>query len=273
MSTEHWRWNVNAAWENFCAMCEEAHHGREARHEFDRYKHLRSCLIFGSMALEAFINEQMRQYLENVGTPEEQIYKCLRRPRLQSKINEWPAKFGNGVLQLDPGHSELFALFDDFYDLRNSLVHPKERDHSIHRRLDDLDPAGVVEAVRTTIVLIAVAIPKPFPYWALGWNFVGFNFDNTHPVLLDVAQFRHSFARLGLITPNTAWLYDEANRWTEENMKSANDFRCLKAQLDALPIDIEPWFELIPGMGSPPRLTKRWWDHELIASTIPRDCR
>ena len=106
MSTEYWRWNVNAAWENFCAMYEEAYQAQEARHAFDRYKHLRSCLPFGSIALEAFINEQMRRYLENVGTPEEQIYKRLRWERLQSKINEWPAEFGNGVLELDPGHPE-----------------------------------------------------------------------------------------------------------------------------------------------------------------------
>ena len=105
-------------------MYEDAYHAREARHEFDRYKHLWSCLTFGSITLEAFINEQMRRYLENVGIPEEQIYKRLHWERLQSKINEWPGEFGNGVLELDPGHSELFGLFDDFYDLRNSLVHP-----------------------------------------------------------------------------------------------------------------------------------------------------
>lgn len=252
-------------------MYEDAHRAREARHEVDRYKHLRSCLIFGSIALEAFINEQMRRHLESIDFPEEQIYKRLRKELLRTKINEWPAEFGSRALELESGHSELFGLFDDLYELRNGLIHPKDRDHSIYRRLDDLGPGEVVEAVSTTLVLIAGAIPRPFPYWVLGWNFVGFNFDDTHPVLLDVAQFRHSLARLGLIARNTAWLYDEANRWTEENMKSGAEFRGLKAQLDGLPIDIEPWFELIPGMGSPPRLTRRWWDHDLIISTSPQD--
>lgn len=270
MTTEHWRWNVNAAWENFGAMYEDAHHARKARHKLDRYKHLRSCLGFASIALEAFVNEHMRRHLEAVGTPETEIYKRLRFEEMKKKINEWPAEFGNGVLELDSVHSKLFELVDDFYKLRSNLVHPKDRDHSIYRQLDDLDPDNIVDAVRTTIVLIAVAIPKPFPYWTLGWNFVGFNLDDTHPVLLDVAEFRRSLARLGLISRNTALLYDEANRWTAENMTSVTSFRRLRAQLDALPGDIEPWFEVIPGMGSPPRLTRRWWDHEFIASTIPR---
>lgn len=269
MNAERWRWNVNAAWENFCAMFEDAHLALEARHEFDRYKNLRSCLNFSSIAIEAFINEQMRRYLESIGTPEEEIYKRLRRERLKNKINNWPAEFGTRSLELDPGHSELFGLFDDLYDLRNALVHPKERDHTIYRRLDSLDPIELVEAVSTTIVWLAASIPIPFPYWTLGWNFVGFNFENTHPVLLDVAQFRHSLARFGLIGQNVAWLYEEANRWTEENMQSLADFQLLKSKLDSQTVDIEPWFELVPGMGSPPRLTRRWWDHKLIVSSTP----
>ena len=28
MSNNHWRWNVNVAWENVCAMYEYAHHAR-----------------------------------------------------------------------------------------------------------------------------------------------------------------------------------------------------------------------------------------------------
>ena len=64
--TEYWRWNVNAAWENFCAMYEDAHLALEASHEFDRYKKIRSCLNFSSIALEAYINEQMRKYLQGI---------------------------------------------------------------------------------------------------------------------------------------------------------------------------------------------------------------
>lgn len=125
MSTEHWRWNVNAAWENFCAMYEDAHRVREARHEFSRYKHLRSCLISGSTALEAFINEQMRRHLENTNAPEKKISKCVGKGSLKSKINEWPAKFGNRTFELDPGHADLFGLFDEFHKLRHGLIHPK----------------------------------------------------------------------------------------------------------------------------------------------------
>ena len=250
-------------------MCEDAHRAIESRHEFERYRAIRSTLWFAEASLEAFVNAEMRIHLEREATSEAVIFKRLRHESFRDKINKWPSEIAGRQVDVDPAASGLFDLFDGYHSLRNALTHSKDRDHSIYARLDKVQPSEIVQSVATTLVLISTATRGTFPYWTLGWNFVGLDRDDTHPVLLGVDQFRHSLRRLELIPTDAPWLVDVGERWMIKNMSSLDAFQALKLRLDTLRIEIEPWFEIVPGRGCPPRLTRRWWDAEFILSTVP----
>lgn len=133
---DHWRWNVDPVWENYSGLVEEAWHAQNVQNDFARAKHLRSALTFASTSLEAFSNRCMREWLERHNTPEEEIYSRLRNTKFKEKLNVWPAEFCDRKLEIGLSAQRLFDLVADFQDVRNELIHPKAKDHSIYERLD-----------------------------------------------------------------------------------------------------------------------------------------
>lgn len=273
MTEQYYRWNVDPTWENISAAYEEAYHASRATNAFMRYRHFRALLAFASTGIEAFFNQLMRARMENDGAEENTIYKKLRNTKFHDKIRTWPSCLCQGTVELNADAVDLFDLFQRYYDLRCGLIHPKDPDHSVYLALEALKPEEILEAMRNTLLRVYEAIPQSWPYWLLGWNFVGFDRSDSHPYLSNVAQFRHSLARLGFIDPADAWGVDRADAWARKWMSDRKGFEAVKSMLDGYPQDIEPWFEVIPGMGSPPRLCRRWWDHEFIVSTVPGSAR
>ena len=271
MTVQHYRWNVDPVWENVSAAFEEAYHASQAGNAFMRYRHLRALLAFASTGIESFFNQLMRARMKSEGDEEEDIYKRLRHARFSEKVKEWPSQLCEKAIEMD--QVGLYDLFQEYYDLRCGLIHPKDSDHSVYLALEALDPNEIIEAIRKILLQVYEAIPQCWPYWLLGWNFVGFDHSVSHPYLSNVAQFRHSLARLGFIDTAEALDFDKANAWTSEHMSDRKGFDNLKSKLDGFPEDIEPWFEVIKGLESPPRLCRRWWDHEFIVSTVPSSTR
>jgi hypothetical protein len=244
-------------------MVEAAFYARQAPHSFERTQRMKALLDSGGMCLESFMNELMRKTMEDSGKSEKDIRHKLKSSNLPTKIEKWPQEVCSKAI------TSMNRSLDQHRALRNRLVHPKEDDHSIYLDLQHTKPDEIVDEIATFIVSICEAKPCIYPYWALGWNFVGFNRDPAHPVLLDSFQFVHAMARMKFLPVSSAFAADESEAWQYSMMANLSGFSVLKAQLDAISYDIEPWFELIPGLGAPPRLCRRWWQREFILSTVP----
>jgi hypothetical protein len=192
----------------------------------------------------------------------------LKKAQLPEKLTSWVDELCKGQAPTNKHTSFISALVGNQRQLRNRLVHPKEYDHSIYVELERTRPSDVATAVAMTIVTICERTQRMYPYWVLGWNFVGFNGDPAHPCLLDAAQFIHALARLHFLRVSEA---TGANvQWQGVWLRGLAGFSELKAKLDNLHYDIEPWFEYLPGFGAPPRLCRRWWDRTFIMSTLPQ---
>lgn len=235
-------------------MFQESALAKEASNDIQRYHHLTGCLLSGGCAIESFLNSNRRTQLERNGIGDERITKELRYTSLRTKMETWPSEFSGVSFEAND-----LAVITEFLELRNEVTHRKRRDHSLYQELDETMPDRFVVAVQEAFVTTYAGLNQSFPYWLLGWNFVGVNGDEAHPCLLNSQQFKHALLHMGFRVP--AWEYDAANAWEESNMKGVGAFRELKtAYYDKAPV-IEPRNPMFP---MAPRLCKRWWDAELI---------
>ncbi len=252
-----WRWNVDDVWQSFSSMYQEMAFANEATNDIARYHHLSACLLFGGCAVESFLNANMRNHLKRSEESEKKILRRLRYTALREKMESWPSEICEIVL--DRGTLEVLL---GFLDLRNEVTHRKRIDHSLYKELDKTTPVNFVEVIQTSFVQLYHGRGVSFPYWLLGWNFVGFNHDQTHPVLINNQQFKHALTHMGFKVP--AWEAGAADAWEQQNMKGMDAFRRLKRNYYEKAPKIEPRNEEFP---MAPRLCKRWWDKELILGT------
>ena len=256
MADRVWRWQADYAWHYSSSMFYETHLIGVAANEFIRYHHVRACLYFGVSAVEAFLNQEMRRHLKQRGATEDVIFKKVRYTKIDHKRQEWPSELCGCDVTL-PAESE--KVFTYSKGIRDEVTHPKREDHSIYLDLDAFDARALTEAVALTIVSIHEGLKRPFPYWVLGWNFVGLNGDAALPMEANnLNAFYPSLQRMFDLGP-----YDV--RWDERNMTTVKQYRRLRKALDAYPHDIEPY---VPRFPSKPRLTRRWWDHEFIRADV-----
>lgn len=82
-------WSVNPTWQNFSSLFREAVTALDAKTEMERSHHLTASLYFGISALEAFMNERMRDYLKPTKT-EDEIFNVLRKGQIIRKLKTWP---------------------------------------------------------------------------------------------------------------------------------------------------------------------------------------
>ena len=254
--SEIWRWNVDDVWQSYSSMYQETSITSQSLNDIERYHHLSASLLFGGCALEAFLNARMRSYCKHLAVDENTVVKRLRYTALREKLEKWPYEFcGVSIAETDVNR------IGDFLDLRNEVTHRKRRDHSLYKELDEANILVFVDALQCAMVTVYSGLGESFPYWLIGWNYVGMNGDETHPCLLSNQQFKHSLNRFGLPVP--AWDADAADAWERTNMTSLAGFMVLKEQVYSRCPDIEPRIEHFPQM---PRLCKRWWDRNLITS-------
>lgn len=249
-----WRWNVNDVWQSFSSMYQEMAFSDTATNAIDRYHHLSACLLFGGCAIESFLNSSMRAYLKKKEESEDNVIKLLRYTALRKKLESWPFEICGVTID-----KQDFDILWGFLDLRNEVTHRKRKDHSLYKELDEASPVNFVEAVQRTFVQFYYGQGTSFPYWLLGWNFVGMNSDYTHPCLINNQQFKHALNNMGFRVPASD--YGAANAWEEENMKGIEAFCNLKRDYYFKAPNIEPKSKMFPRA---PRLCKRWWDKKLI---------
>jgi len=239
-------------------MYQESHHVKHSTNDFTKYHHLSATLLFGGCAVESFLNAGLRSFLKDT-VDENSIFKRLRYTSLKEKLEKWPREISNTDIE-----DKVISVITNFLDLRNEVTHRKRKDHSLYDELDFTDPTKFVEAVCEAFLTVYSAKGEAFPYWLLGWNFVGFNFDSTHPCIINNQQFKFALVAMGFSVP--AADYYQANAWDEKFMKSVEGFRYLKKEIYDQAPDIEPISEAFP---EKPRLCKKWWDKELIKNTQP----
>lgn len=249
-----WRWLVDPFWENFSSTVREAYATGESQVDIERYHHLRATLFFAITALEAFLNEQMRHNRKRKN--ENFQSRRLANPQLCTKIYEWPKEIVEPNFVVD---SNISGIIDYIRKLRGEVVHPKDFDHSLYRELDNLDANVVPTAVAHYCVKFFEGLNKPYPYWLLGWNFVGANSDPTWPIPASNDQFLHSLNALGLI--DFDWTHEQFKAFEDRYMKTLVGFQQLDMALQSVSIDIEPRW---PEMPTKPRLCRKWWDKAVI---------
>ncbi|WP_223524791.1 hypothetical protein [Pseudomonas sp. A-B-26] len=251
MTSEHWQFNSNITWHYYSSAFYESVLSSESNNPFQRYHHLRACTYFSVCCVEAFLNAMMREKLTQDGFGEEAILKKLRKVNLEEKIRSWPSDICGKPLEV-PGC--IIDTFKSFQAIRNEVTHAKNRDHSIYADLDRMQPALIVDAVARLIVTTLSAKVRAFPYWLLGWNYVGFNGNPAHPFEgNNLNGFVHSLRNLGIHFNN----YGSDIAWEQKAMTSTKGYDELKNILSQVPMDIEPRDIRFP---QKPQLTRRWWD-------------
>lgn len=254
MTNEHWRFNSNIAWHYYSSAFQESILSSESNNPFQRYHHLRACTYFSICCFEAFLNSMMREKLMQNGFDEDTILKKLRKVNLEQKIRIWPTELCGNTLEIP---SDIIDTFKSFQGIRNEVAHAKNRDHSIYADLDRMQPVLIVDAVARLIVTTLSAKSQPFPYWLLGWNYVGFNGNPAHPFEgNNLNGFVHSLRNLGIRFNN----YGSDIVWEQKAMSSMTGYDELKDILSQVPINVEPRDTRFP---QKPRLTRRWWDAEV----------
>lgn len=253
---EVWRWNVDDVWQTFSSTYQEMAFALAANNSVASYHHLSASLLFGGCVVESFLNKQLRMRLEAEGVDEKKIFRRLRHTSLHEKMEKWPDELHQVTLP-----SEDIETIGQFLDLRNEVTHRKRRDHSLYTELDEADPAIFVKSVQRVLVVVYEGADRCFPYWLLGWNYVGMNGDEAHPALINNQQFKYSLNAMGFRVP--AADYYAATEWEEKNMRGLKAFERLRDHIYSRAPDIEP---RSPVFNQAPRLCKRWWDEALIRS-------
>jgi len=255
MSSEYWRFNSNITWHYYSSAVYESALAKESNNDFKKYHHLRACTYFSVCCFEAFLNSMMREKLTHDGLDEDVILKELRRGKLEDKLRNWPSVICGRTVEIP---ENLIYCFKDFQEIRNEVTHAKNRDHSIYSQLDRLEPAQIVDAIARVIITTLSVKGRPFPYWLLGWNYVGMNGNPEHPFESNnLNGFVHSLRNLGIQFNN----FGSDSVWEEKRMTSIKGYEDLKNILSQLPIHIEPLHSQFPRK---PRLTRRWWDSDVV---------
>jgi hypothetical protein len=247
------RWNVNPTWHHFCSMYQEAALSKEALTEFARYHHMRGCFYFAIGAIESFLNESIRIFLGKKEEAEAVIFKNIRHTPLRAKIREWPSELSLNQHKIPEDIiTELVAVCD----LRDEISHPKHSSHAIYKELDEANADYLTNLVASYVASVHEGMQAPFPYWILGWNYVGLNRDMRHAMLSNnLNGFVYSLIAMKFRLFGNP-LGGSLEGWEKHFMTSLDGYKQLKAGLDRYSSNIEPTWENLPDK---PRLTNSWW--------------
>lgn len=250
-SVEAWRWNVNPAWTNFSAMIQDNALFNETHTEFERHRTSKSCLYFGVAAVEAFINQELRDFMRSEGQSDDEILKVLPGGKNKKK---WLEKSLFGAIYYDTQHER----FEYYKEIRNEITHPIRKDQLISDYISIIRPQEFVNVVKYILVKMCELQNKEFQYWMLGWNYIGFNHNNLEPFLgNNLNGFYHSLLAMRVEGYEFAYQMEFSDRY----MKGYDAFLKLQKTLDDYPFDIEPERTHY----KPPLLTRRWWDKKVIS--------
>jgi len=251
--TGHWRWSANPLWENYSSLCQEAYLATQGHNLFIRNHHLKAALYFGIGSIESFLNETMRREMTSCGATEDEIYNALRKPGFAEKLKKWPARLAKQDVSISTDFKELVTYYQD---IRNEITHPKRKDHSLYKELDEIKIEEFPALVAEFIIKVIESRKEIFQYWLLGWNQLGMNGDFTYAFLSNNYEFVKLLRIFGYDIPQDA-TYDEG--WQRANMCTFEHYKDLLAILPKDHCQYET--SRFPAM---PRFCQKWWDEEHI---------
>lgn len=242
---------VDPSWQNFSSLYREACTADEAVTAVEKSHHMMAALFFGTAALEAFLNGQMRSHLQQTKSPDE-VLTILRNERFLAKLKKWPTEITGQPLLAPKEAIDLICLC---YEIRSDLTHPKVIGHVIYERLLTIAAADVVDAVARYIVSFHQAQGTVFPYWVFGWNYLNPRTETHDIIVINEQQFRFSLVALGFQIP-TQWPQYEG--WTEQYLGTLDGYVAIRTALQGLE-RCEPKYVRFPHQ---PKLCRRWWTTE-----------
>jgi len=136
------------------------------------------------------------------------------------------------------------------------LTHPKTQGHDIYKKLEEIDPNSVIEAIAEYIVRFHQAQSTKYPYWLFGWNYLNPRPDGYEIFIINDQQFSFSLQALGFKVPAAA--ASEAEAWRDRYLGTFNGSLAIKHALDGTD-RCEPKFAPFPFR---PVLCRRWWSAE-----------
>jgi len=256
-------WAVNPTWQNFSSLVREAATASAVKTGMELSHHLTASLYFGVAALEAFLNERMRESVKSQKS-EEEIFDVLRKSQIIAKLKKWPEQILGVPLALG---DEVMELLVDFNDIRNDLTHPKTHGHDIYRRLETIDPTKVVAAVAEYIVKYHQAAKTRYPYWVFGWNYLNPRPDSYEIFIINDQQFSFSLQTLGFQVPAANHFAAEA--WSDCHLGTFDGYLAVKAALDRL----SHCERKLPHFPHRPVLCRCWWmkEHQQTCGNVTKE--
>jgi hypothetical protein len=247
-------WAINPTWQNYSSLVREATTARMAKTGMERSHHLTASLYFGIAALEAFLNQKMRDALKS-RMSEGEIVQFLRKGQIIDKIKKWPIKLINKPPNLSEGILDLLISFND---VRGNLTHPKTEGRDIYEQLETIDPDSVVNAVAEYIVRFHEAEGTRYPYWIFGWNYLNPRPNSYEIFIINDQQFTFSLQAIGFQVP--AGSYGDSEAWLNKYLGAYEGYRLIHKELSKLD-RCEPKSDRFPFK---PVLCRRWWalDHQ-----------
>lgn len=251
-------WSTNPCWQNFSSLYREVVAAQESSSEVGKFHHLTSSLYFGIAALEAFLNQQMREHLRDTLSSDE-ILKALRREKFIKKLHNWPLEILKKPLSVT---DRSLSFINTSNNIRGDLTHPKTNGYDTYESLETINPESVLISVAEYIVCYHNASDKVYPYWLFGWNYVNPRSDIHEIILINNQQFLHSLRIMGFRAPS--WDADHADQWQKENMTSFDGYLKIKKALAGI-AGCEPRDARFPYQ---PKLCRRWWEYNRHHSCV-----
>lgn len=256
-----WRWNVDPVWAHFSTMIQENFTFYKAKTDFDRHHASKSCLYFGVAAVEAFINQELRKIMHSKGCDENTISTIISQSRKWKEKQEWLKASPFSAIFED----EKYIAFCEYKKIRNEVTHSSRPDHLVFNYLEIANAEEFISLVQYILVKTCELQNTAFQYWMLGWNYVGCNHSELEPSLNNNLQsFYWSLKYMQIERVRNI----SQDSFLKNCMTGCAAFTRLQAELDEYPFDIEPKHPVL----SPPRLTRCWWDHDILDSDSIENC-
>ncbi len=246
-----WRWNVDPTWGNFSAMIQDDFFARQANTIYDKHRLSKSCLYFAVATVEAFINKELYLFLASQKTEKKEILQILTNAKKRlAKLQE--TSFSTLY------HHKEYKRYEYYKEIRNEATHPVRQDQLIGDYLDIVDTGEIVKLVKYLLIKTCEMQDKVFPYWMLGWNYIGFNFNKMEPFLSNnLNGFYYSLIAMKIEGFDCQYPMSFENKY----MKKYEDFLKFEVALAEYPFEVEPASKIFPDK---PRLTRKWWDHSVL---------
>ena len=132
-----------------------------------------ASLYFGFGAIESFLNAEIRIVFTREGVDDKTIFSNIFKASDEERWYKWIEKISGGTIE-----KNLFEKMKYLKEIRNETTHSKRKDQLLYGYIDEYSIDEIIDIVQEIIVTIKERQNKPFPYWLIGWNYIGFNFND-----------------------------------------------------------------------------------------------